>query len=147
MTLTTTARNRIQALLNQTGGPLQFSRRRWTKDRELAAGEVRGAVFFHRERAVLPQGIGGAITHREHLIAVQVVTAVAEPDEPDDVLEGYRAWMVAQLGGTTLDGLVHSLEEGETSWETADLQLYHGAFTTLWSLNYQTHRLDLTRPS
>lgn len=149
-TLLQRARWAIVDALNQSGkgpGIPEFTTRRWLPSEILRQGEIRGAVLFHREAPSLAQGIGGAITRRTHNLAVQVVTAVANPDEIDDALEPARTWMVQQLGDTTLGGLVHSLEEGETVWETAQLERIHGAFVTLWRLNFQTLRSDLTRPS
>jgi len=143
-------RDGVIALLNQSGKPdgvpEEFTKRRWERDQELGAGEIRGAVLFHRESSRLPNR-GAALTLREHMLAVQVVTAVAEPDEIDDALEEARAWIVARLGNTTLDGLVHDIVESETVWETARLERIHGAFSMLLRARYQTKRDDLTQKS
>lgn len=143
MTILQTLRDAIITELNASNNPLTFTKRRWTADSALEEDEIRGAVLFHREN---PRIVGGTITQRDNQIAVQVVTATAEPDEIDDALEDVRDWMVNRLGGSTLGGLVHELEEGPTTWETATIERVHGAFITLWVVKYQTHRADLTQP-
>lgn len=147
MTILQDARDRVLDLLNASGRPFEFTKRRWMPAEQLGAGEIRGAVLFHREAPTLPHGRSSAIVARRHFLAVQIVTAVADPSLIDDALEDARAWMVAQLDGATLDGLVHGLEEGETTWETAQLERIHGALTTLWRIDYQTKRSDIAQPS
>lgn len=145
MTILQEVRDGVLILLNQAGKPAgvpDFTKRRWLPDEQLGECEVRGAVLFHRESPERPF-LHAPITRRYHTIAIQVVTAVAEPDEIDDALEPARAWMVARLGAAGLDGLVHELQEAETVWETARLERIHGAFTTLWRASYQTPRDNL----
>lgn len=146
MTVLQDIRDAVIAVLNKSGKPdgvPEFTKRRWTPEEELSAGEVRGAVLFHREASRLSNR-GSAITVREHALSIQFVTAVAEPDQIDDALEPAREWIVARLGDSNLDGLVHDLVEGETVWETAMLGRWHGACTVQVRANYQTKRDDLT---
>jgi hypothetical protein len=139
-------RDGIIEALNQRGAPTKATKRRWSPDQELEADEVRAAVLFHRERTERVGGPGSTTKKRDHTIAVQAVTAVSDPADIDDALEVYRDWMVAQLGDNKLGGLVHEIDEGETSWETAKLERIHGAFTTLWRVQYQTRVDDLSEP-
>lgn len=143
MTRLQTLRDAILTELNVSNRPVEFTKRRWNSDSALEEDEIRAAVLFHRE---IPRLVGGSVTQRDNQIAVQVVTATAEPDEIDDALEDARDWMVSRLGNTNLGGLVQELEEGPTTWETATIERVHGAFITLWSATYQTHRADLTQP-
>lgn len=145
MTILQQIRNAIMLALNESGGPCTFTTRRWAADSQLAAGEVRGAVLFHAEQPSRVGGPGSVIVRRDHTIAVQVVTAVTDPADIDDALEDPRVWMVAKLGGNTLGGLVHELEEGNTVWETAQLARMHGAFIAQWRPRYQTRHDDLTQ--
>lgn len=151
MTVLTDLRDRVIALLNDRPSGLDlpdftFTKERWTPDEELGAGEMRGAVLFHRE-TTQRRDMRFPLTRRTHFLAVQLVTAVNQPEDVFDALEPGRAFVVAQLGETTLDGLIHDLQEGETAWEQAKLERIHGAVTILWAASFQTHRSDLTRRS
>ena len=151
MTLLQQIRDRVIVLLNDFGseqGIPEFTKRRWSTEEQLADGALRGAVLFYRETPQRPD-MRFPVTTRSHFLAVQVVTATEQPEQIDDALEVARDWMIRQLGNTTLEGLVHDAEEGETVWETASekMQRMHGAFTTLWRFRYQTNRSNLQLPS
>jgi hypothetical protein len=145
------ARAAIIATLNESSdrpeGIPNATTRKWNPDEELAENEIRIAVFFHSETPNRVGGERGPITRRFHAMAVQVVTATDKPDEIDDALEPARAWLVKRLGKTNLGGLVHSLKEGQTRWETAKLERMHGAIVMLWEIDYSTNRSDLTQRS
>lgn len=143
MTVLQDIRDAVIAALNASGSPLEFTKRRWEADSELEEQEFRGAVLFHVEQSSRAGGPGSTTRKREHNIAVQVVTAVADPADIDDALEPAREWVVSKLGDNTLGGLVHGLEEVQTAWETATISRMHGAFTIQWRIDYQTRADNL----
>jgi hypothetical protein len=143
-------RDRVIELLNEnqpSGLNLPtFTKRRWMPGEELEENEIRGAVLFHRETPERRE-LRFPVTPRAHSLAIQIVTAVKNPDEIDDALEAARAFTVSRLGGATLEGLVHEVQEGESVWEVANLGRIHGAVTTLWGVRYQTNRSNLAQRS
>lgn len=124
----------------------EFTKRRYVPGERLR--EQRCAVFFVAEPAErFGSGKAAPGTLRKLVLAAQVVDAVEDPTDADDVLEDPLAWITKQLGDTNLGGLIHDIEQTGTIWETESRDLYYIAATTTWRIEYHTLKADLTRRS
>lgn len=147
VTIRQTIRNRVIVLLN-TDRPAdvgEFTKRRYVPGERIL--EQRCAVFFVAEPAQRLGGRGGPATERKFTLAIQVIDAVEEPEEADDVVEPALAWITSRLDTTTLEGLAHDVEHTGTAWETDSRELLYIAASTTWRVEYQTLRGDLNKRS
>jgi hypothetical protein len=145
----TQIRDAVITLLNtdRPDGIPEATRRRYIPGRY--DDDMRIAVFFHREVPERIGGRGGPLTKRTLHLAVVPIVAVEDPAEADDAAEPALEWIVSRLGNTNLGGLAHDIEEGAggegTSWTALQSNLLWLAVPTLWRIEYQTLRDDLTR--
>lgn len=136
-------RDAVVARLNDTNPPgvPTATRRRWFPGEKSVLSM---AVFFVEEDTKQPMGRGGPLAQRQLTVAVQCVAATTKPELLDDLIEPMLAHATRVLGSTLLDGLATAVEERSTKWETATMDKFYIAATTLWRVEFQTKRDDLT---
>lgn len=65
----------------------------------------------------------GTLVHRTLTLAVEI-RAASDAGDPYDAVEAYEAWVVKALGGFSMAGVLHRIEEGNAKYEL-DGQLDH----------------------
>jgi hypothetical protein len=137
-------RDRIITELNTSrpGDVPAATKRRWMPGEPIT--ESRIAVFFIEEANRLPSRTAG-IAARSLQVAVQCVTAVAEPDEADDAVEPMIDWAVKVLADSNLNDLASWVEEVATRWSVAQMDRVYVAVTVVFQVNFQTKRTDMEK--
>lgn len=107
--------------------------------------DPRIAVFLGEEEPQLVGGRNSPLTQRNLVVAIQAIAAVEDPADADGTVAPMRAWVVSKLGKTNLGGLAHEVIEGKSAWFTHAADLLYVCVQTLWRVEYQTLRNDLTR--
>lgn len=137
------ARDQLILELNEDlpeGIPLAGTRR-WIPGQRLT--EPRLAVFFGPKEGVSRRHL--SIDDRELILSLQAVVAVEEPAAADDALEPILRHIAERLGDTNLQGLATSLDEAETEWQSASMDLFYHQAVVRYRLRYQSKRGDLTK--
>lgn len=118
------------------------SRRRWSQSDTRPLPLI--SVWMIEEAARRSQPKSGGARERVLYLAVQCIASGEDLDDVEDRVEPLLDWCVSRLGDTTLDGLVHELQEEATQWEVIDAEQLYVVASIRWALTYQTLRTDLS---
>lgn len=97
-----------------------------------------------RERVERVGSAKGPLAQRQLVIAVDCWASAAGDQPVDQALDPLLEWVTKALGGQTLAGKAHSVEEAEIRWDMARRDGAYVRVPVLVAVRYQTLRNDAT---
>lgn len=143
MTIRLQIRDRILAELNRDLPPdiPMATTRRWAPGDEAALPAI--SLWIGREKTKPVTARSGGARERECMFVTQAIAVGDVSAEVEELVEPLLAFIVSRLGDTTLDGLVHSLQEDESIWEVPRTDQLYVSCSVIWVATYHTLRDDL----